>query len=418
MQKIRYSIKYTLHRRKRADGTFTIRLSVTWLGRRIVHYLPVGVAEDQWDSVNMLAKVSSQHKENVSVNKVIINLNDRLNDLFDSAAVNDRIPSEKEVMDIIENKDPVEEAKKEEKHPLPDLLQKFTITQSTERGWVPLTARKFAILNRELKSAGLKYIEEMDSDGVQRYLKWITDRKYENAVAMKKVSILRWFLGWCKKEGYLKNDDYMSRGLHLKCPQKVVIYLEWEELLQLYHFDYGEHYALSNARDVFCFCAFTGLRFSDAAKLKWDDVYSDHIEVVTQKTSEPLTIELNKYSKSIIERCAKRNKFFASKLVLPVISIQKSNEHLKDCAMLAQIDKPIRLISYRGSAREEKVVLKWEILTTHCARRTFVVNALRLGIPAEVIMKWTGHSDFKAMRPYVAIVDELKKTNMSKFDRV
>lgn len=54
-------------------------------------------------------------------------------------------------------------------------------------------------------------------------------------------------------------------------------------------------------------------------------------------------------------------------------------------------------------------------VTTHCARRTFVVNSLRLGIPAEVIMKWTGHSDFSAMKPYVAIVDKLKKENMAKY---
>ena len=61
-------------------------------------------------------------------------------------------------------------------------------------------------------------------------------------------------------------------------------------------------------------------------------------------------------------------------------------------------------------------MLKWELITTHCARRTFVVNSLRLGIPAEVIMKWTGHSDFKAMKPYIEIVDELKKENMSRYD--
>lgn len=48
--------------------------------------------------------------------------------------------------------------------------------------------------------------------------------------------------------------------------------------------------------------------------------------------------------------------------------------------------------------------------------RTFVVNYLRLGISAEVIMKWTGHSDFTAMRPYVAIVDELKKESMAKYN--
>ena len=53
---------------------------------------------------------------------------------------------------------------------------------------------------------------------------------------------------------------------------------------------------------------------------------------------------------------------------------------------------------------------------THVARRTFVVNALRLGIPPEVIMRWTGHSSFEAMKPYMKIIDEVKRTAMSRFD--
>ena len=71
---------------------------------------------------------------------------------------------------------------------------------------------------------------------------------------------------------------------------------------------------------------------------------------------------------------------------------------------------------FKGSERHEEVLPKWAVLTTHCGRRTFIVNALRLGVPAEVIMKWTGHSDFKAMRPYVKIVDELKVAQMNKFN--
>jgi hypothetical protein len=46
-----------------------------------------------------------------------------------------------------------------------------------------------------------------------------------------------------------------------------------------------------------------------------------------------------------------------------------------------------------------------------------VVNALAPGVPAEVIMKWTGHSDFDSMKPYMEIVDKLKANEMMKFNR-
>ena len=49
-------------------------------------------------------------------------------------------------------------------------------------------------------------------------------------------------------------------------------------------------------------------------------------------------------------------------------------------------------------------------------RRTFIVNALSRGITPNVVMKWTGHSDDKAMKPYIDIVDFIKASSMAKSD--
>ena len=46
------------------------------------------------------------------------------------------------------------------------------------------------------------------------------------------------------------------------------------------------------------------------------------------------------------------------------------------------------------------------------------VNALSLGIAPDVVMKWTGHSSLKAMKPYMALADKIKKESMKKFDEV
>jgi len=32
------------------------------------------------------------------------------------------------------------------------------------------------------------------------------------------------------------------------------------------------------------------------------------------------------------------------------------------------------------------------------------------------VMKWTGHSDYKAMKPYIDIVDSIKASEMTKLD--
>ncbi len=56
------------------------------------------------------------------------------------------------------------------------------------------------------------------------------------------------------------------------------------------------------------------------------------------------------------------------------------------------------------------------LIGTHTGRRTVIVNALSLGITPNIVMKWTGHSDYKAMKPYIDIVDSIKASSMTKFD--
>ena len=101
---------------------------------------------------------------------------------------------------------------------------------------------------------------------------------------------------------------------------------------------------------------------------------------------------------------------------MPVISNQKMNDYLKELCRLAEIDEPIRETYYKGNERIDEVTPKCELLGTHAGRRTFICNALSLGIPAQVEMKWTGHSDYKAMKPYIDIADEIKANAMSKFN--
>ena len=57
-----------------------------------------------------------------------------------------------------------------------------------------------------------------------------------------------------------------------------------------------------------------------------------------------------------------------------------------------------------------------KLVGTHTGRRTFIVNALSRGIAPNVVMKWTGHNDYKAMKPYIDIVDSIRAKEMTKMD--
>ena len=71
---------------------------------------------------------------------------------------------------------------------------------------------------------------------------------------------------------------------------------------------------------------------------------------------------------------------------------------------------------YKGSRLIQQRRPLYEVITTHCARRTFVVMAMWLGVPLHVIQRWTGHSTIKAMQPYMDVLNDMKRREMSKFD--
>ena len=139
---------------------------------------------------------------------------------------------------------------------------------------------------------------------------------------------------------------------------------------------------------------------------------SDTLRIVTQKTADRISIPLNAHAAAIIQRY----RILRTHYPLPHISNQQANKHLKDAALLANLDRETVQTFYRGSQRMEERLAVFEAITTHWARRTFVVHALRLGIPAEVVMQFTGHSNFSAMRPYVDIVEDTRRDYMARFD--
>ena len=243
------------------------------------------------------------------------------------------------------------------------------------------------------------------------------DQNAGNSTIGKQMGFLKWFLRWSFKKDYHQNIAYDTFKPKLKTTPKKVIFLTWEELNRLkdYQIPKDKQY-LERVRDVFLFCCFTSLRYSDVRNLKRSDVKSDHIEVTTVKTADSLSIELNKYSKAILEKY--KDIHFENHMVLPVISNQKMNDYLKELGELAEINEPIRETYYKGNERIDEVTPKYALLSTHAGRRTFICNALALGIPAQVVMKWTGHSDYKAMKPYIDIADDIKANAMNKFNQL
>jgi len=84
----------------------------------------------------------------------------------------------------------------------------------------------------------------------------------------------------------------------------------------------------------------------------------------------------------------------------------------KNTCKTGKINEVITLVHYKGAERIEKVYEKWQLITSHTARRSFITNGLSLGIGSEVIRSWTGHKNDKSFNVYYEIVKKRKKTDI------
>ena len=428
---IKRNIIFTLESRKKDGVLITenvpIRMRVNFASKRIEFTTGYRIDAAKWDADKQRVKngCSNKLKQSASeINASLLEYYTEIQSIFKRFEVEDVMPTPEQIKEAFNAlHKPVSEEPKPKKEALPcdffQVFDDFVEDCGRQNNWTDSTFEKFAAVKNHLTNfrEGLTF-EFFDERGLNDYVGYLRDvKEMRNTTIGKQLSFLKWFLRWAFKKGVHQNNAYDSYKPKLKSTQKKIIFLTWDELNRLREFKIPSNkQALERVRDVFLFQCFTGLRYSDVFNLRRSDIKGDHIEVTTVKTSDSLIIELNKHSKAILDKY--KDVAFEDNKVLPVITNQKMNDYLKELAELADIDEPIRQTYYKGNERIDEVTPKYALLGTHAGRRTFICNALALGIPPQVVMKWTGHSDYKAMKPYIDIADDIKANAMSKFNQL
>ena len=428
---IKRNIIFTLESRKK-DGVLIvenvpIRMRVNFASKRIEFTTGYRIDAAKWDTDKQRVRngCTNKLKQSASeINASLLEYYTEIQSIFKRFEVEDVMPTPEQIKKAFNAlHKPVSEEPKPKKEALPcdffQVFDDFVEDCGRQSNWTDSTFEKFAAVKNHLTNfrEGLTF-EFFDERGLNDYVGYLRDvKEMRNTTIGKQLSFLKWFLRWAFKKGVHQNNAYDSYKPKLKSTQKKIIFLTWDELNRLREFKIPfNKQALERVRDVFLFQCFTGLRYSDVFNLRRSDIKGDHIEVTTVKTSDSLIIELNNHSKAILDKY--KDVAFEDDKVLPVITNQKMNDYLKELAELAGIDEPVRQTYYRGNERIDEVTPKYALLGTHAGRRTFICNALALGIPPQVVMKWTGHSDYKAMKPYIDIADDIKANAMSKFNQL
>ena len=176
------------------------------------------------------------------------------------------------------------------------------------------------------------------------------------------------------------------------------IYLSEEELQRMIDLDLSYNRSLERVRDLFIVGCYTGLRFSDFSELKKENIVGKTFKVKTIKTNEWVTIPLIDIVQNIM------NKYKENGNSLPKSCVnQTMNKHLKEIGRRAKINDSFLKVRTKGRERVEQTFCKYELITTHTARRSFATNMFKRGVPSRVIMKITGHRTERAFSTYIKV---------------
>ena len=450
--KIKRNSSFRLFAYGKDKNRYQIRFRVTFNGQRLDLKTGCQVVDlEAWDNEAQLVKSGYKGPKGetaLSINNELRNIKDQMDATFKFFEATDKIPTVDELRKMYEDrlngtvpKRPLPEPKKERKPKAPDFFEVYNLFLKEcgeKNAWTKATFEKMESLRVDLVAFKKDVtFSDLTEATLTEFVAYLRDekvlhcprkkkgerKKYDkedlvglkNSSIDKKLGYLRWFLNWATDRGYNTNLAYRTFRPTLKKTQKRVIYLSKEEMARVKALELsGDKAYLDPIRDVFFFCCFSGLRHSDVNNLRRSDIKGNHIEITTVKTADSISIELNDVTEAILGKY--KDIPFKDNKALPNYSNQAMNRDIKELCRLAGIDEEIRVTTYKGNIRKDEIHPKWELVGTHTGRRTFIVNALSLGIPPNVVMKWTGHSDYKAMKPYIDIVDDIKATSMTKFN--
>lgn len=223
-----------------------------------------------------------------------------------------------------------------------------------------------------------------------------SERHLEHNTAMGNIKKLKKIVRQCVANDLMEKDPFMTYKVKIRDTNRP--FLLQNELDRIIAFEILSD-RLTQVRDIFVFCCYTGLAYSDVQKLsRLDIVLGDdgeqwiHTERV--KTETATRIPILPKAMEILERYKDHPQCVVKKKMLPVLSNAKMNEYLKEIADRCEINK---------------------YLTFHVARHTFATTVtLTNGVPIETVSKMLGHKTLRTTQQYAKILDKKVSEDMNK----
>ena len=211
----------------------------------------------------------------------------------------------------------------------------------------------------------------------------------------KRIKDVKTFLNAAYKSG--DNKHLMYKGFKRLQEKTDAIYLNEEELNKIYKLDLRKNKRLERVRDLFMVECNTGVRYNDLMNISKENILKESIKIKVSKTGQTL----NTLLLPITEKILKKYNYN-----LPKISNVNYNLYIKEVGELAGINETITKDTRKSGKAISFKRKKYELITTHTARRSFATNLYKRGYSPVQIMSITGHKKESTFLTYIRITNE------------
>lgn len=439
-KKGRINLNYNL---KDKSEEQTLVYMIGYLDKRFKVSTQQSVWVKTWDNKTQRCIVSTEYSDRINrasrkVNKFLDSLDTAIDEHFEKYPPRFDLPNWlfnkadnfKTIIQRIIDEQVSGERKEEEKKKITPLQFFQSYVDNMHKRVDPRT-RKFisdrtvghhkTVLKRFQSFFAEKYLKDdfsvFDRQFQEVFINWAyTSKNYRSNTIPASFSVLKVWLNEAAHQGLIKDNTYKS--YLSKSTDVDSIYLTEDEISRLYALDIPTLISkgvidaksrIEETRDLFIIGCWTGLRQSDLNHLDnaLFNAEAETITIVTEKTSEKVTIPMHTYIKELYAKYD--GKFpqmcYKSRFI----------EHLKELGRLAEINDEVIVKENRGGKVISTKHKKYELIKSHTARRSFATNLYLKGAPTISIMKLTGHTTETNFMKYIRVTREENAELMKQF---
>lgn len=363
----------------------------------IKHHLGIVIPSKHWSKKQ--EKVLPSNPNAVAYNMFIEERKKQVIEIYLSFKAKGQIPTGKQIAQIVRNKLKKINANAEfwEIYELFLHQKKAKTSEAYEMKYLALQKHLQDFEAYSKQKFELDKISKATFERLETYL--IDIKKINLQTTAKYLGFFKGFLNWCIENKHTQNTDFRFFKITQQ-PDTLKVALTENEIQLLRNVDLSGKPYLENVRKLFLLSCFVGLRYSDYSRISLEHLKQDangnyNLEIRQKKTKDFVSVPLTPESLSLVRQLLSRQ--------IRPISNQKMNEYVKELCRLAGIDEPFEVTIFKGKHSFTYSVPKWKLISSHTARRTFATNLLLKGVPAEIVMQFTGHKDYKSFTKYVNV---------------